>query len=148
MFKHSTGGAAVTLVVASLAGGLVAWGVSAPLLSGHGAAWRGSGATGSGRPGGPGSPEGRRVLARELGLTAVQQDSVQAVFERHRPQIEALWREMRPRFASLRAPGGSGNAAQLTPAQPAPFAELAKRVGVRPPLGPHPGPRQARSARA
>ncbi len=138
MFKQSTGGAAVTLLAAFLAGGLVAWGVSAPLLSGHGAAWRGSGATGSGRPGGPGSPEGRRVLARELGLTAAQQDSVQAVFERHRPQIEALWREMRPRFDSLRATVDSEIAAQLTPAQRARFAELAKRSDGRHRLEPNP----------
>src|SRR5258708_11428463 len=138
MFKQSTGGAAVTLLAAFLAGGLVAWGVSAPLLSGHGAAWRGSGATGSGRPGGPGSPEGRRVLARELGLTAAQQDSVQAVFERHRPQIEALWREMRPRFDSLRATGDSEIAAPLTPAQRAPLAALAKPADGPHPPGPHP----------
>src|SRR5258708_22132574 len=138
MFKHSTGGAAVTLVVASLAGGLVAWGVSAPLMGGHGAGGRGSGATGSGGPGGPGSPEGRRVLARELGLTAVQQDSVQAVFERHRPQIEALWREMRPRFDSLRATVDSEIAVQLTPAQRARFAELAKRLDGRHRMEPNP----------
>src|SRR6266849_5296282 len=125
MFKQSTGGAVTTLLAAFLAGGLVAWGLSAPLLGGHRGAWRGIGA------GGPGSPEGRRVLARELGLSAAQQDSVQAVFERHRPQMEALWREMRPRFDSLRVTVDSEIAAQLTPAQRARFAELTKRFAGR-----------------
>jgi Spy/CpxP family protein refolding chaperone len=130
MFKQSTGGAVTTLLAAFLAGGLVAWGVTAPLLGGHRGEWRGIGAAGSGRPG-PGSPEGRRVLARELGLSAAQQDSVQAVFERHRPQMEALWREMRPRFDSLRVTVESEIATQLTPAQRARFAELAKRFDGR-----------------
>jgi len=131
MFKQSTGGAVTTLLAAFLAGGLVAWGLSAPLLGGHRGAWRGIGAAASGRPGGPGSPEGRRVLARELGLSAAQQDSVQAVFERHRPQMEALWREMRPRFDSLRVTVDSEIAAQLTPTQRARFAELTKRFAGR-----------------
>ena len=131
MFKQSTGGAVTTLLAAFLAGGLVAWGLSARLLGGHRGAWRGIGAAASGRPGGPGSPEGRRVLARELGLSAAQQDSVQAVFERHRPQMEALWREMRPRFDSLRVTVDSEIAAQLTPAQRARFAELTTRFAGR-----------------
>jgi hypothetical protein len=71
------------------------------------------------------------VLARELGLSAAQQDSVQAVFERHRPQMEALWREMRPRFDSLRVTVDSEIAVQLTPAQRARFAELSKRLDSR-----------------
>jgi hypothetical protein len=71
------------------------------------------------------------VLARELGLSAAQQDSVQAVFERHRPQMEALWREMRPRFDSLRVTVDSEIAVQLTPAQRARFAELTKRFDGR-----------------
>jgi Spy/CpxP family protein refolding chaperone len=131
MFKQSTGGAVTTLLAAFLAGGLVAWGLSARLLGGHRGEWRGIGAPGLGRPRAPGSPEGRRVLARELGLSAAQQDSVQAVFERHRPQMQALWREMRPRFDSLRVTVDSEIAVQLTPAQRARFAELAKRVDGR-----------------
>lgn len=141
MFKQSTGGAAVTLLATFLAGGLVAWGLRAPMLSGHAAAWRGGGALGSGRPGGPGSPEGRRVLARELDLSRAQQDSVQAVFERHRPQMEALWREMRPRFEALRASVDSEIAVQLNPAQRARFAELTKRLDGRHRGEPSPAPR-------
>jgi Spy/CpxP family protein refolding chaperone len=131
MFKQATGGAVTTLLAAFLAGGLVAWGVSAALRGAHRGEWRGIGAPGPGRPGGPGSPEGRRVLARELGLSPTQEDSVQAVFERHRPQMEALWREMRPRFDSLRATVDSEIALQLIPAQRARFAELTKRFDAR-----------------
>jgi hypothetical protein len=78
------------------------------------------------------------VLARELGLSAAQEHSVQAVFERHRPQMEALWREMRPRFDSLRATVDSEIAVQLTPAQRARFAELAKRLDDRHRAEPNP----------
>jgi Spy/CpxP family protein refolding chaperone len=131
MFKQSTGGAVATLLAAFLAGGLVAWGLSARLLGSHRGEWRGIGALGPGRPAGPGGPGGRRVLARELGLSAAQQDSVQAILERHRPQMEALWRQIRPRFDSLRGTVDSEIAAQLTPAQRARFAELTKRFDDR-----------------
>src|SRR2546425_8763329 len=39
-------------------------------------------------------------LKRELDLTPAQEDSVRAIFERHRPQMEALRRDTRPRFRS------------------------------------------------
>jgi Spy/CpxP family protein refolding chaperone len=45
--------------------------------------------------------------------------------------MEALWREMRPRFDALRATVDSEIAVQLTPAQRARFAELAKRLDDR-----------------
>src|SRR5216683_3206679 len=92
MFKQSTGGAVTTLLAAFLAGGLVAWGLSARLLGGHRGAWRGIGAAASGRPGGPGSPEGRRVLARELGLSAAQLT----------PTQRARFAELTKRFAGRR----------------------------------------------
>src|SRR5260370_11906889 len=89
MFKQSTGGAVTTLLAAFLAGGLVAWGLSARLLGRHRGAWRGIGAAASGRPGGPGSPEGRRVLAPELGLSPAQQDPVPPLFQPPPPPLHA-----------------------------------------------------------
>src|SRR5207244_11497487 len=86
MLKQSTGWAVAALVAAFLAGGLVSWGVASH--AGHG---RGSGGPGWGRSGrGGGGPGG--FLKRELELTPAQEDSVQAIFARHRPQMEAFGR--------------------------------------------------------
>ena len=122
MLKQSTGWAVAALVAAFLAGGLVSWGVVSH--AGHG---RGSG-PGWGR-GGRGGPSG--FLKRELELTPAQEDSVQAIFARHRPQMEALWREMRPRFDSVRAAVNAEISAQLTPAQRTKFQELEHRMDER-----------------
>jgi len=70
-------------------------------------------------------------LKRELELTPAQEDSVQAIFARHRPQMEALWREMRPRFDSVRAAVNAEISAQLTPAQRTKFQELEHRMDER-----------------
>src|SRR5260370_39043334 len=86
MFKQSTGGAVTTLLAAFLAGGLVAWGLSARLLGGHRGVWRGIGAAASGRPGGPGSPEGRRGVARGVGPSPAQADFGPTGLQRPRPQ--------------------------------------------------------------
>jgi Spy/CpxP family protein refolding chaperone len=125
MPKQSTGWAVATLIAAFLAGGLVSWGLASH--AGHG---RGSGGPGWGRGGGGrGGPGG--FLKRELELTPAQEDSVQAIFARHRPQMEALWREMRPRFDSVRAAVNAEISAQLTPAQRTQFQELERRMDER-----------------
>src|SRR5207245_3653068 len=125
MLKQSTGWAVAALVAAFLAGGLVSWGVASH--AGHG---RGSGGPGWGRSGGGrGGPGG--FLKRELELTPAQEDSVQAIFARHRPQMEALWGEMRPRFDSVRAAVNAEISAQLTPVQRTKFQELEHRMDER-----------------
>jgi Spy/CpxP family protein refolding chaperone len=125
MLKQSTGWAVAALVAAFLAGGLVSWGVASH--AGHG---RGSGGPGWGRSGGGrGGPGG--FLKRELELTPAQEDSVQAIFARHRPQMEALWRELRPRFDSVRAAVNAEISAQLTPVQRTKFQELEHRMDER-----------------
>lgn len=63
-------------------------------------------------------------LAGELELTPAQQDSVRAVFTRHRPAMRALWESLRPRMDSLRQAMRAEVAAQLTPAQQARYREL------------------------
>jgi Spy/CpxP family protein refolding chaperone len=70
-------------------------------------------------------------LKRRLDLTPTQVDSVRAIFERHRPQMEALWREMRPRFDSVRAAVDAEIGAQLTPAQRVKFEEMTRRMNDR-----------------
>src|SRR5438093_1431848 len=130
------GDAAVLAAVlgrARLAGG---WGVSTRV--GHGR-WRGGpGEFGGGPPFGPRGVHS--FLKRELDLTPAQEDSVRAVFERHRPQMEALWRVTRPRFDSLRAAVDSEIAAQLTPAQRTRWQEMMRRMNDRLQRGPPPSP--------
>src|SRR5881628_829844 len=126
----------ISLVAAFVAGGLVGWGVSTRV--GHGR-WRGGpGEFGGGPPFGPRGVHS--FLKRELDLTPAQEDSVRAVFERHRPQMEALWRVTRPRFDSLRAAVDSEIAAQLTPAQRTRWQEMMRRMNDRPQRGAPPSP--------
>ena len=56
-------------------------------------------------------------LTHELDLTAAEQDSVRAVLQRHRPEVDSLWREMHPRFDSVRASMQAEISSKLTPAQ-------------------------------
>src|SRR2546422_9884261 len=112
MLKQSPGWAIASLVAAFVAAGLGGGGVGPRV--GHGR-WRGGAGEFAGPPGGPFGARGvHSFLKRELDLTPAQEDSVRAIFERHRPQMEALWRDTRPRFDSLRAAVDSEIAAQLT----------------------------------
>lgn len=123
MLKQSPGWAVATLVAAFVAGGLVAWGLSARVSGG----WRHERAG----MGPPGAREVHSLLARELGLTAAQQDSVRAIFERHRPRLAALWHDVRPRFDSVRSGIDAEIAAQLTPSQRVRFEEMRRRMDDR-----------------
>ena len=67
-------------------------------------------------------------LAHELGLTAAQQDSVRTVFQRHRPEIDALWSLVHPRVDSLRNAIQREISAQLTPGQQARYRDLGVRA--------------------
>ena len=76
-------------------------------------------------------------LTEELGLTEPQQDSISAVLERWRPQMDSAWAEVRPRIETVRARIRSDIAAQLTDAQRAKYEEMMKRHR-EPPKGPPP----------
>jgi len=76
-------------------------------------------------------------LTEELALTEPQQDSISAVLERWRPQMDSAWAEVRPRIETVRARIRSDIAAQLTDAQRAKYEEMMKRHR-EPPKGPPP----------
>src|SRR5260370_15369581 len=133
MLTQSKGWAAGTVVAALVVGGFVGWGLG--LRGGYG---RWGGSPGMGRP-----PFGARgdipgFLKRKLDLTPAQQDSVRAIFERHRPQMEAMWRAARSRFDSIRTAVDSEIGKQLTPTQRAQFEELRRRHEERVRRGPPP----------
>jgi Spy/CpxP family protein refolding chaperone len=122
MLKQSAGWAVTTLVAAFVAGGLVAWGLTAH----YGGGWRrGHGGMAAGARG------IQSFLGRELDLTAAQRDSVRAILERSRPKLEAIWRDVRPRVDSVRSTIDSEIAAQLTPTQRARFEEIRRRRDER-----------------
>jgi Spy/CpxP family protein refolding chaperone len=79
-------------------------------------------------------------LTEELELTPAQQDSITAVLDRWRPQMDSAWAEVRPRIETVRAKIRSDIAAQLTTEQQAKYEELMKRHR-EPPKGPPPPPR-------
>ena len=136
MLKQSPGWAAATLIAVFVAGGIVGWGVA---RAGHG--HRGGGGRGDGPPWARGGRNGPAAfLKRELDLTPAQEDSVQAIFARHRPQMEALWREMRPRVDSVRTAINADISAQLTPAQRTKFQEQERRRDERLRREPKPTP--------
>jgi len=68
-------------------------------------------------------------LARELNLSAVQQDSVRAIFHRHRAEMEGIWRTVHFRYDTLRSVLESEISAQLTPDQQRRHRELLDRIG-------------------
>lgn len=107
------------LVTAVAAGIAVDWGLRAWIGTHPGGMW------GRGRRRGPEAVV--PYLARELDLTAAQRDSVHAIFERHQCDMAALWREMRPRFDSLRTAIDTEIGAQLSPAQRERFRALSSR---------------------
>lgn len=76
-------------------------------------------------------------MAEELDLTQVQQDSITAILDRWRPQMDSAWAEVRPRIETVRAKIRSDIAAQLTTEQQAKYEEMLKRHR-EPPKGPPP----------
>ncbi len=61
---------------------------------------RGAGAAPGMRPGGPGPDQGFyvAVLSRRLGLSAEQEDSIRAVIQNNRENMNAVMEELRPRM--------------------------------------------------
>ena len=97
------------LIAVFLAGGAAGWGA---------AAWRRD----------PRSRHGPEAMVEfldgKLHLSAAQRDSVRAVILRHHAEVEAIWREVHPRYDSLRAQMRREISAQLTPAQQEQYARL------------------------
>jgi hypothetical protein len=76
---------------------------------------------------GRGTEEFLRLLTDSLALSTTQQDSVRTILERHRPAMDSLWRDIEPRFETLRTSVRSGIRSQLTPAQQQHFTDLMTR---------------------
>lgn len=104
MFSRSKIWATALLLAVLIAGGAAGW---------AGSTWLRRSGPRMGR-----SPTAMaQFLARRLELTPEQQDSVRAILVRSNARQQAMWREVRPRFDSLRAAVRAEINALLTPAQ-------------------------------
>lgn len=70
-------------------------------------------------------------LQTDLGLTAAQRDSVQAVLDRHQPAMDSLWQIIRPQFQSERQTIRNAISALLTSDQQAKYLELQRQDSLR-----------------
>ena len=104
MMNKSKITALTLLVIVFIAGGAAGWGTR-----------EATGKDPRGRGRGPDAMV--EYLGRELQLSGPQRDSVRAIFVRHRPEMDALWREVRPRFDSIKARVRTEIDSQLTPEQ-------------------------------
>ena len=66
-------------------------------------------------------------LTEELSLSREQQDSIRAVLDRHRPEMDSMWQEVRPRFDSVRTVMRGEIRAQLTTEQQTKYQQLIER---------------------
>ena len=110
MFNRSKAQAIALLVAVFLAGGAAGWGVAA--------------SRGDPRPPRRGPDAMVDFLAGKLHLSAPQRDSVRAVITRHHAEAEAIWREVHPRYDSLRAEMRREISAQLDSLQRDRYARL------------------------
>ena len=66
-------------------------------------------------------------LAKQLRLTPAQQDSVKAVLERSRLGMDSIWRQLGPRFGTLRDSISSEIRKVLTPEQREKYDKMIRR---------------------
>ena len=67
-------------------------------------------------------------MARRLKLTQVQRDSVQAILEHYKPKMDSIWRQLGPRFETIKDSISNDIRQQLTPEQQIRYTELLERL--------------------
>ena len=72
-------------------------------------------------------PSYSQILARELSLTATQQDSVQVILNRREEIMHQLWQDISPRFDTLRTQIRDEIRAMLDSSQTVKYEELIRR---------------------
>lgn len=69
-----------------------------------------------------------RLLGENLDLSSTQRDSVRAILEHHRGDMDAIWQEVAPRYETMRSQIRSEIRTQLTPEQQKKYADLTSRL--------------------
>ncbi len=110
--------AAAGLLVTVFALGAMAGGIGSSMAE------KGQSKSGRGRPGRDGYVE---RLNAELELSPAQADSVRVILQRYEPTMDSLWRELRPRFDSLRVGVRPEILSRLTVEQQRKYQEMLDR---------------------
>jgi len=110
--------AAAGLLVTVFALGALVGGIGSSMAE------KGQSRSGHGRPGRDGYVE---RLNAELTLSPAQADSLRTILQRYEPTMDSLWRELRPRFDSLRAGIHQEILGQLTVEQQTKYQEMLER---------------------
>jgi Spy/CpxP family protein refolding chaperone len=66
-------------------------------------------------------------MTRQLELTPSQRDSVQAILGRYKPKMDSIWRQVGPRFETIKDSISNDIRRQLTPEQQTRYTELLER---------------------
>ena len=69
-----------------------------------------------------------RLLGESLDLSSAQRDSVRAILDRHRGDMDAIWQEVAPRYETMRSQIRSEIRTQLNPEQQRKYADLTSRL--------------------
>jgi hypothetical protein len=69
-----------------------------------------------------------RLLGESLDLSSAQRDSVRAILERHRGDMDAIWQEVAPRYETMRSQIRSEIRTQLNPEQQRKYTDLTSRL--------------------
>jgi hypothetical protein len=74
-----------------------------------------------------GSSDHIDYMSRKLNLTPAQKDSVQAILERYKPAMDSIWRQLGPRFETIKDSISNEIRRQLTPEQQTAYTEMIRR---------------------
>ena len=74
-----------------------------------------------------GSKDHIDFMSRKLHLTPPQKDSVQAILERYKPAMDSIWRQLGPRFETIKDSISNAIRRQLTPEQQTAYTEMIRR---------------------
>ena len=66
-------------------------------------------------------------MTRRLQLTPAQRDSVQAILGRYKPKMDSIWRQLGPRFETIKDSISNDIRRQLTPEQQTKYTEILER---------------------
>jgi hypothetical protein len=76
-------------------------------------------------------PSYSEILTRELALTPAQQESVRVILDRREEAMHRLWKDISPRFDTLRAQIRNEIRAQLDSSQTGTYEEMIRRSEER-----------------
>jgi Spy/CpxP family protein refolding chaperone len=66
-------------------------------------------------------------MTRRLELTPAQRDSVQAILGRYKPKMDSIWRQLGPRFETIKDSISNDIRRQLTPEQQTRYTRMIER---------------------